>query len=225
MTGREQPSRPRFRPAGPGPARVAGPPRRAGTGREGAGGRFHWRRARDQTITVAWLVLVWSLLWGEFSWGNLAGGVLVAVVVLVVFPLPRVTFEGRVRPVALACLVARFVVQLVAASVHVAWVAVRPRYRLRNAVVGVRLRNPTDLNLTLTAEVLSLVPGTLVVETERETGSLFVHVLDVRGAADLAAAREQTLTLEHRLIRAFGSRAELRRLSSTPHTRSEEDRG
>lgn len=173
------------------------------------------RRFRDHLVTVAWLVAVWSLLWGEFTVGNLVGGVLVAVVVLVFLPLPRVSFGGRLRPLALADLVVRFVADLVTASVHVGWVAVRPGPPPRNAIIAVRLRVRTDLNLTLTAEVLSLVPGTLIVEADRDTGTLYVHVLDVRGADDVAASRARVLALEARIVRVIGSAEELRRLSST----------
>ncbi|MBF9128919.1 Na+/H+ antiporter subunit E [Plantactinospora sp. S1510] len=173
------------------------------------------RRFRDHLVTIAWLVAVWSLLWGEFTLGNLLGGAVVAVVVLVFLPLPRVTFGGRLRPLALADLVVRFVFQLVVASVQVAWVAVRPGQPPRNAIIAVRLRVRSDLNLTLTAEVLSLVPGTLIVEADRETGTLYVHVLDVRSAEQLAQSRARILTLEARLVRAVGSDAELRLLSST----------
>ncbi|WP_369931394.1 Na+/H+ antiporter subunit E [Plantactinospora sp. BC1] len=172
------------------------------------------RRWRDHLITVGWLVTVWSLLWGEFSVGNLLSGVLAAVVILVFLPLPRVTFGGRLRPLALAEFVGRFVVELVVASVQVGWVALRPG-RPRNAIIAIRLRVRTDLNLALTAEVLSLVPGTLIVEADRETGTLYVHVLDVRGAEDLARSRERILGLEARLVRAVGSGTELRLLSSS----------
>ncbi|MEQ4303140.1 Na+/H+ antiporter subunit E [Plantactinospora sp. B6F1] len=172
------------------------------------------RRWRDHLITVGWLVVVWSLLWGRFTVGNLLGGVLVAVVILVFLPLPRVTFGGRLRPLALARFVGWFVVELVVASAHVSWVALRPG-RPRNAIVAVRLRVRTDLNLALTAEVLSLLPGTLIVEADRETGTLYVHVLDVRGAEDLDRSRERVLDLEARLVRVVGSGTELRLLTPT----------
>ncbi|MDM4723145.1 Na+/H+ antiporter subunit E [Micromonospora sp. WMMA1363] len=169
----------------------------------------HWR---DQLITCGWLTLVWNLLWGEFSWGNLLGGLLVAAVVLVFFPLPPVTFGGRVRPGALLAFVLRFVAELVTASLHIARIAVQPGYLPRAAILAVRLRVRTDLNLALTAEAVSMVPGTLVLEVDRERGVLYVHVLDVRTPRDLAAGRRQVLTVERRIVRAVGSAAELRQL-------------
>ncbi|MFY1669274.1 Na+/H+ antiporter subunit E [Plantactinospora sp. WMMB334] len=172
------------------------------------------RRCRDHLITVGWLAGFWSLLWGEFTWGNLVGGALVAVVILVFLPLPRVTFGGRLRPLALAELAGRFFAELVVASVQVGWVALRPGPPPRNAIVAVRLRVCSDLNLALTAEVLSLVPGSLIVEADRETGTLYLHVLDVRGAEDLARNRDRVLALEARIVRSVGSAAELRLVSS-----------
>ncbi|WP_175440286.1 Na+/H+ antiporter subunit E [Micromonospora nigra] len=179
-------------------------------------------RWRDQAIAVGWLVLVWNLLWGEFTWGNLLGGLLVAGAVLVFFPLPPVTFAGRLRPRALLVFCVRFAVELVSASAHVARIAVQPGYRPRSAIIAVPLRVRTDLNLTLTAEVLSLVPGTLIVEVDRDAGILYVHVLDVRGPADLAACRERIHGVEERIVRAVGSDAELRRVRTEPVERGTE---
>lgn len=202
------------------PGRTAGTARTkrdAGTRRDAraarTGSRLRWR---DQLVAMCWLVLVWNLLWGEFSVGNLLGGVLVAMAVLVFFPLPSVSFGGRLRPVALLRFAVRFAADLVVASCHVALTALRPGYVPRNAIVAVRLRVRSDLNLTLTAEALSLVPGSLIIETDRRTGTLYVHVLDVRGPDPVANARRSVHELEARIVRAVGSAAELRMLESSP---------
>ncbi|MDG4829713.1 Na+/H+ antiporter subunit E [Solwaraspora sp. WMMD1047] len=173
-------------------------------------------RLRDQLVTVGWLVLVWNLLWGEFSIGNLIGGAAVALFILLFFPLPSVTFGGRLRPLALLRFVLRFLTDLVIASFQVAATALRPRYLPASAIIGVPLRVRSDLNLTLTAEAVSLVPGSLIVEADRANGTLYVHVLDVRGPDDVAAAHRKVLDLEARIVRAIGSDAELRMLSADP---------
>ncbi|PWU51098.1 Na+/H+ antiporter subunit E [Micromonospora globispora] len=171
-------------------------------------------RRRDQAIALGWLVLIWLLLWGDLSWGNLLGGLVVGVAVLVFFPLPPVTFGGRLRLGALLVLVATFAAELVSASVRVAGLAVRPGCRPRSAIVAVRLRVRTDLNLALTAEVISLVPGTLILEVDRDQGVLYVHVFDVRDPEDLAESRNRILTVERRIVRAIGSADEVRQLQT-----------
>ncbi|MFR9775462.1 Na+/H+ antiporter subunit E [Micromonospora sp. MS34] len=173
-------------------------------------------RRRDQAVALGWLVVVWLLLWGELSWGNLLGGIVVGVAVLLFFPLPPVTFGGRLRPGALLVLAVTFGAELVIASIHVAAIAVRPGCRPRSAIIAVPLRVRTDLNLALTAEVISLVPGTLIIEVDRRHGVLYVHVLDVRGPEDLARSRNRVLTVERRIVRAVGSAEEVRQLRTEP---------
>ncbi|MBL6274760.1 Na+/H+ antiporter subunit E [Micromonospora fiedleri] len=180
------------------------------------GVRSRLGRRRDRVLAVGWLVVAWNLFWGDFSWANLLGGMLVAAAVVLFFPLPPVTFDGRLRLRGLLVFTVRFVSELIRASLHVARIAVQPGYVPRSAIVAVRLRVPTDLNLALTAEVLSLVPGTLIVETDRQAAVLYVHVLDVHGPADLVAARRQVRVVERRIVAAVGSNAELRQVLSVP---------
>ncbi|WP_431876257.1 Na+/H+ antiporter subunit E [Micromonospora marina] len=176
-------------------------------------------RRRDQALALGWLVAAWLLLWGDVSVGNVIAGLAVGVAVLVFFPLPPVTFGGRFRPRALLVFLATFVAELVSASLHVAAVALHFGYRPHGAIIAVPLRVRTDLNLALTAEVISLVPGTLILDIDRARGVLYVHVLDVRGPGDLTAGRERVLAVERRIVRAIGSSDEVRRLDLEPAER------
>ncbi|MEV5410784.1 Na+/H+ antiporter subunit E [Thermopolyspora sp. NPDC052614] len=164
---------------------------------------------RNQVIAITVLIVVWCLLWGSFSWANVIGGLVLAVVVIVVFPLPPVTFAGRVHPLGLARFVARFLLDLVVSSVQVAWLAFRFGHTPRGAVIAVPLRVRSDLNLTLTGVALSLVPGSLIVEADRAAGVLYVHVLGVRDHDEAERFRRDVLELEARVVGAIGSAAEL----------------
>ena len=52
-------------------------------------------RLRSQLPLLAWLVVVWILLWGTWSWANLLSGLAVALVVMLVLPLPPVVGGTR----------------------------------------------------------------------------------------------------------------------------------
>src|SRR5690606_10786211 len=120
-------------------------------------------RASFQWPVIALLTLIWTLLWGTFTPLIILGGVIVAVGVLAIFPLPPVSHPVRLRPLKVIVLIARFAYDLVVASVRVAAVVLRFGYQPRSAVIEVRLRSRSDLILTATAELISLIPGSLLI--------------------------------------------------------------
>lgn len=156
---------------------------------------------------VIWLTLVWVALWGEVSSFNVLAGLAVAVAVCLVFPFPRVQMRVRVRPLRMGWLVIRFLADVVVASAQVTWTTLQLRRQPRNAVIEVDLRTSSDVILTVVAEMVSLVPGSLVVEARRSTHSLFLHVLDARDQAGVDRMRAEVLALERRVVLAFGGEA------------------
>jgi len=166
------------------------------------------RRVAVQWPTLVWLTIVWVLLWGEVSVGNVLAGLIIGLLVSLAMPLPPVDAGGRLHPVACAHLIGRFAVDVMVASFQVGVLAFRPRPPM-SAVIGVRLRSSSDLYLTLTAELCSLVPGSIVVEAHRLTGTLYLHVLDVNDAEEIERARQRVLDQEERVLRAFASDAQL----------------
>ncbi|GIJ20773.1 Na+/H+ antiporter subunit E [Micromonospora lutea] len=169
-------------------------------------------RQRNQITAMVGLVTVWVLLWGTLSWANVIFGLVVAAILLAVFPLPPVTFAGRIHPIGMLRFWRRFLSDLVVASVQVAWLALRPRHVPRSAIIAVPMRVNTDLNLTLTAEALTLVPGSLILEADRATGTLFVHVIGVNSRDEVEQFRRGVYDLEARIVEAIGSPDELRRV-------------
>ena len=162
-----------------------------------------------RAASILWLTAVWVLLWGDLSVANVLGGLATAVVIGLTFPMASVDFHGRPHLVPVVHLAYRFVVDLVVASVQVVGLALDPRRTPRCAVLAVQLRSHSDLYLTLTAELCTLVPGSLVVEARRTAGVLYVHVLDVDSVGGIDAARRHVLETEERVLRALASDAEL----------------
>ncbi|MEU4426467.1 Na+/H+ antiporter subunit E [Actinoplanes sp. NPDC024001] len=175
--------------------------------------RVRWR---DRIVAATVLVGIWMLLWGVFSWANLFSGLVVAAVVLAVFPLPPVTFAGRPRPLGLLRLAWRFLTDLVTASLQLAVLALRFGHRPRSAIIRVPLRVPSDLVLTLTGEAVSLVPGSLIVDTDQAATALYIHVLGVPDAAAVEEFRRSVYATEERIVRAIGSDAEIKMLEHHP---------
>ncbi|MDO9377241.1 MAG: Na+/H+ antiporter subunit E [Nocardioidaceae bacterium] len=175
-----------------------------------AGNRLQRVRLTYQWPVITGLAAVWVMLWGDLSWFNVICGVLVAITVLTVFPLPPLQFSGRVRPVGLLVLLGVFLVDLVKASVQVAGKALNPWYQPSNAIIAVPLRSLADAYFLITAELVSLVPGSLLLETNYRRRTLYLHVLGVRDDAEVERARQNVWAQERRVMRALASDAEMR---------------
>ncbi|MFI5841498.1 Na+/H+ antiporter subunit E [Catenuloplanes sp. NPDC051500] len=158
----------------------------------------------ERAVAVLGMVAVWLLLWGNAGPWTIVGGVVVAVLALIVFPLPLVPFGGRISPAGVVLFAGCFLRDLVLASAQVAWLAIRPGPPPASAIIAVPLRASSDLHITLTASALSLIPGSLVVEADRNRAILYVHVIGVRTVADVERARAAVVRLEDRILHATG---------------------
>ncbi|MDO3400504.1 Na+/H+ antiporter subunit E [Mycolicibacterium neoaurum] len=153
--------------------------------------------------TLCWLTLVWVLLWGTFSAANILGGLAVALVITLLLPLPRVPVEGRVRPLSLVRLILYVAVKLVVSSFQVAWLAIRPGPPPATAVLRVHLAVKSDLVLALAAGILTLIPGSVVLEIDQKRRLVYLHVLDVGSEKAVAAFYRQAETLQRLMVAAF----------------------
>lgn len=158
-----------------------------------------------QWPVLLWLTVVWVALWGDLSIANVVSGLAVATVVCLAFPLPPLRMHLHVRPLWLGWLVLHFLGDVVRASADVAWKTLQFRRQPLNAVIEVDLRTRSDFVLTVVAEMVSLVPGSIVVEARRSTHTLFLHVLDAGDVAGADKMRSEVFALERRVILALGA--------------------
>lgn len=166
-------------------------------------------RLRDLRRSWVWLlgsVLIWCLLWGGFTLQDVLGGAVVALLVFLAFPMPPTGQELTVRPVALLVFLARFLGDLVVSAVEVAWYAVRPAPQPPSSVVAVTLASRSDFFLTMTGVLTTLIPGSVVVEAQRATGTLFLHVIGAGTPEAVDRARQRVREQEERLLRAVARR-------------------
>jgi multicomponent Na+:H+ antiporter subunit E len=171
-------------------------------------------RLRHQLPLLVWLVVVWILLWGTWSWANVLSGLVVALVVMTLLPLPPVVGGTRVRPLPLLAFVGHFLVDLVVSGAQVAWRAIGPRGVTSGAIVRVQLRADSDLLLTVVAETLSLVPGSLVLDLDREKRIIAIHLLHADDLDDVARQKADVLATEERIVKAFGTTEDIAALQT-----------
>ena len=159
---------------------------------------------------LCWLMLVWVLLWGKVSAANILGGLAVAVLITVLLPLPVVPVEGRVHPLSLVRLIGVVAYQLVASSAQMAWLAIKPGPPPRTAVLRARLAIKSDLVLALAVNILTLIPGSIVLEIDQERRLIYVHVIDVGSEKAVDRFYRDVAQIERLLVAAFERDADWR---------------
>ena len=164
--------------------------------------RFQWR-------AVLLLAAVWVMLWGDPSLVNIVFGAVLGWLITVVFWLAPIRYYGRVHPWRVAVLLVTQVKELAVASVHLAAVAFQLKPKLRPGVIRVELRSNSDLYQVGVAQLISIVPGTLVVEVSRHPRLLYLHVFDLPDDGAIERERRHALALERRLVEAFGSASDI----------------
>ncbi|MGB6181626.1 MAG: Na+/H+ antiporter subunit E [Rhodococcus sp. (in: high G+C Gram-positive bacteria)] len=161
---------------------------------------------RDLALKAAllfWLTGVWVLLWGNVSAANILGGIVVGLFVMTVLALPTVPVEGRVHPLSVVRLVGVLVYYALQSSVQVAWAAIRPGPAPKNAILRYEVSIKSDLVLTFMVDALNMVPGTLVLDLDRDDRVLYIHVLDVGQPGSIEQFRDVVRKYENSFISAF----------------------
>ncbi len=167
--------------------------------------RAGWR----QLPFFVWLIALWMLLWGQFTIVSFLTGLVAAIAVTRVFRLPPVQLSGRVNLWYGLVFVVLFLLEVVRGSLIVALQVIDLRRQPGSAIIAVPLRTDDDLIMTHVGVTASLIPGSLIVEADRDRRILYLHVIGVRSDADLERQRESILTWERRIVQAVGSRAQL----------------
>jgi multicomponent Na+:H+ antiporter subunit E len=148
-------------------------------------------------------MLVWVLLWGKASPANTIGGFAVALAITWLLPLPAVPVEGRVHPLSLLRLVLVVGYQLVLSSLQVAWLAIKPGPPPLTAVLRARLAIKSDLVLALAVNIVTIIPGSMVLEVDQERRLIYVHVIDVGNEKAVARFYRQIEQIEGLLVATF----------------------
>lgn len=163
-------------------------------------------RNRVSLVATIGLAVVWVMLWGEFTLGAAVWGLLIALLIQVLFPLPDVPELESFRPIGFARLVLVTLWGLTVSSFQVAAKVLAFWRPTKNAIIEVRLRSGSAFITAITAELVTLVPGSVALDAGERW--VLVHVFDASTPAAVERARANVLRTEATALRAFGTAAD-----------------
>jgi len=93
-----------------------------------------------------------------------------------------------------------FLWECVKANLDVAYRVIHPSLPIRPGIVKVKTRLKTDVALTFLANAITLTPGTMTVDIDKERGVLYIHWINVK-ETDIEAATKAIVTKFERIIK------------------------
>lgn len=139
---------------------------------------------RSRIITFLISFILWLLLSFSFDWQHLLMGIIVALLAAYLIgdmftDSPYKWFEPK-RYLWFFVYVFVFAWECIKANIDVAIRVLHPRLPINPGIVKVKTILKTETALTLLANFITLTPGTLSVDVNKEKGHLYIHWIDVK---------------------------------------------
>ncbi len=151
---------------------------------------------------AAWLLLNWVP-----DWQHLVVGIFVSAIVA---SLTGHMFVKRLRPfkdikryVWFIYYVPMFIWEIFKANIDVAYRVSHPDIPIHPGIVRIRTGLKSDIGLTFLANSITLTPGTLCVDVDKDNGLLYVHWIDVKEKDTEKATQRIAERFERILRRIF----------------------
>lgn len=157
---------------------------------------------------LIWLVVLWLALWGDFSWANVLSGIVIGFLIVLGSGVGHTTSvhpddRARIAPFHLAKFTAIVLLKLIQSNLVLAWEILTPRNKINSGIIAIQLRTESAVSMAVVANVITLTPGTMTLESKGSPATLYVNVLHLH---DLEKVRRDLLEIEDLSVRAFGSR-------------------
>ena len=128
---------------------------------------------------LVWLGLTWAVDWQHLLTGAVAS-LLVALLVGDLFIKRPHVFTHPTRYLWFILYIPLFLWECFKANIDVAYRVGHPDVPIHPGIVNVKTNLKSDTGLTFLANSITLTPGTLTVDIDRQNGFLYVHWIEVK---------------------------------------------
>lgn len=147
------------------------------------------------------LATCWVFLTGNFESANYFFGLIIGYLVIAFLHRQVPSLEGYpYRFPRFIAFLAYFFWTLLLSNLKVAMDILTPPFHMKPGVLGFKTSTKTDLELTLLANLISMTPGSLVLDLSEDKTTLFVHTMFLD---DEKLAQRDLQDLEQRLLQVI----------------------
>lgn len=159
-------------------------------------------------LLPSWLIVFWCILWGNFSALTLFGGTLITCIVMLIFKLPTIFISGRFNFFYAFISLIWLIKELFFASYNVTKIAIKHGNNVKNSIFAIKLRPTSPFITTLTSHMVTLVPGSSVIDIDFSNNLMYVHALNANNQDSIDYHKKNVLLIQKKIIKIMGSTSE-----------------
>jgi multicomponent Na+:H+ antiporter subunit E len=125
------------------------------------------------------LMLVWVALTGSFVIGNFIFGFALSFAVMWLIRRRDQQSQYFSRLLNVIGFIFYYLYELIKANIQVALDVLKPKMSMRPGILKIPLHAKTDLEITLLANMISMTPGSLIIDVSDDKKVLYVHAIDI----------------------------------------------
>jgi len=128
-------------------------------------------------LTNLLLSFIWVALTGSMFYSNFFFGFLIGFFILWIMNRHESDQRYFNRVPKTIGFIFYFLYEMLVANIQVAYDVITPKYFFRPGIVCYPLESNSDLEINLLSTIISLTPGTLILDISEDKKSLFIHVM------------------------------------------------
>jgi multicomponent Na+:H+ antiporter subunit E len=132
-----------------------------------------------QILLNVFLAFIWMFLKNDYSSSSLIIGYFLGLLIMLAY---RRFFTSRfylVRVWAVIKLLALFLKELVLSNISVLKHILSPTLNIKPGIFALKTELTKDWEITILANLITLTPGTLVVDVSLDRQTLYIHAMDI----------------------------------------------
>ncbi|MGJ1198036.1 Na+/H+ antiporter subunit E [Sphingobacterium spiritivorum] len=123
------------------------------------------------------LCFIWIALTGSMYYSNFLFGFLLGFFILWIMNINETDQRYFYRVPKTAGFVLYFLYEMIVANIQVAYDVITPKYFFKPGIIRYPLNARTDFEINLLATIISLTPGTLILDISNDKSALYIHVM------------------------------------------------
>jgi multicomponent Na+:H+ antiporter subunit E len=133
-------------------------------------------------LSFIWVALTGSMYYSNFLFGFMLG-------FFILWVLSRNEEDKRYfnRVPKTIGFIFFFLYEMIVANIQVAYDVITPKYFFKPGIICYPMEAKTDLEINLLSTVISMTPGTLILDVSEDKKSLFIHVMYLKDKEQFVA--------------------------------------